>query len=204
MASGVRTGKARSSDRVSVQGLRTAQEQDWKRFPWLDDLATSYRSGESRDIVFALLRFDELLHYYCEEARESGGGKCFNDQLHARTPAEYDPGSRVVNSKWRFLLNIAVMGMLSPGGSVGFGDEFGLAIALSAARGGRSPARSDCRDRHVCPPDTGTGLRRMVHPIRGRAGQLRGATIWASIVPSFLDQGPWTIHSFGLKPCVWQ
>jgi hypothetical protein len=98
-------------------------------------LRTACRSGESRDIVFALLGLDELLDYYCEEARKPRGGKRDNEQLRARTPAEYDPGSRIVNSRWRFLLNQRGDGHVGSWRVGWFGDEFGRAIARSAEVG---------------------------------------------------------------------
>jgi hypothetical protein len=98
-------------------------------------LRTACRSGESRDIVFALLGLDELLTYYCDEARKSGTTKHPNHRLREETPAEYDPAREIYVSRWRFLLDRSRDGRLGSSRVGWFGDEFGRAVARCAEVG---------------------------------------------------------------------
>jgi hypothetical protein len=126
-----------------------SQPRKWKR-PLTSELAyerlralrqwlrTACRTGESRDLVFALLGFEQLLGYYCKQVRKAQNKKYPNDTLRKETPAEYDHTGAIVNSRWLVLLD--------PSGAppseryrVGwFGDEFGRALARGAEVGIKS------------------------------------------------------------------
>ena len=99
-------------------------------------LRTACSTGESRDIVFALKGFQELLNHYCAEARLEKGTS-LNEKLRDEPPAEYSLTDEIVNSRWRGLLDPSVP---PKGASLTgwFGDEFGRALARCAEVGIRS------------------------------------------------------------------
>ena len=100
-------------------------------------LRTACRTGESRDIVFALRGFQKLVGYYCDEARleeDKPPGK----KLRSKLPAEYFDSGEIVNSDWRVLLDPDYVPPDRKSQLGWFGAEFGRALARSAEVGIRS------------------------------------------------------------------
>ena len=111
---------------------RLASERAFRQLRALRQwLRTACRSGESRDIIFALRGFQELLDQYCIRAPKKG--KSFGQE-----PAEYSQTDKIVNSKWRVLLAPRDGPPSKEHDSYWFGDEFGRALARSAEVGIRS------------------------------------------------------------------
>jgi len=97
-------------------------------------LRTACRTGESRDILFALHGFQELLDYYCDEVRPEEGSP--NQALRNRRPAEYSDTGEVVHSRWRTLLDPSYFPPDDETWRPGwFGNEFGMALARCAEVG---------------------------------------------------------------------
>jgi hypothetical protein len=109
-------------------------------------LRTACRTGESRDIVFALRGFQELAGYYCDEAREEQRldderlkeDKPPGENLRSKPPAEYSHSDEIVNSRWRVLLDPSHVPPDKMSQLGWFGAEFGRALARSAEVGIRS------------------------------------------------------------------
>jgi hypothetical protein len=132
-------------------------------------LRTACGTGESRDIVFALAGFQELLRSYCANAR-SEDGRSLNEKLRGKPPDEYARTDKIVNSRWREYLDPAIIPAEPKGW---FGDEFGRALARCAEVGIQS----------------GTLLRRDLDRILVTLG---GATLQLAglVQPGEEDKGP--------------
>jgi len=105
-------------------------------------LRTACGTGESRDIVFALKGFENLLGRYCDKARQGKGkGESLNKKLRQKNfPPEYSRSGEIANSRGRELLDPSRVS-LNEGPQEGwFGDEFGRALARCAEVGIRSGA----------------------------------------------------------------
>ena len=133
---------AYSTLRSRYRGERGSLTPDWA-FHQLRALRqwlrTACGNSESRDIVFALKGFQELLRVYCENAR-SEDGKSRNEDLRGGTPTEHSQAGEIVNSKWRKLLDPASIPPEKKSQEGWFGDEFGRALARCAEVGIRSGA----------------------------------------------------------------
>ena len=98
-------------------------------------LRTACSIGESRDVLFTLYGFQELLDYYCAEARRLEDGKLASKTLRGRPSNESSSTDEIVNSCWRVPLDqtgvscndIPLIGW--------FGNEFGRALASCAENG---------------------------------------------------------------------
>ena len=98
-------------------------------------LRTACGTGESRDIVFALESFQNLLDRYCDEARP-GKNKPLNEELREKIlPSEYSRADEIVNSRWRQLLDPNSVPPYKISQKGWFGDELGRALARSAEVG---------------------------------------------------------------------
>lgn len=99
-------------------------------------LRTACNTGESRDIVFALKGFQELLGNYCTNAGSKEDLSLY-EELHNEPPTEYSCTGGIVNSPWRGLLDPENVSQATPQRGW-FGDEFGRALARCAEVGIRS------------------------------------------------------------------
>ena len=99
-------------------------------------LRTACGSGESRDIIFALRGFQELLDNYCVKAPKKG--RATSEEAHREQPDEYSETGEIFNSKWRALLAPRDGRPDKKRDSYWFSDEFGRALARSAEVGIRS------------------------------------------------------------------
>jgi hypothetical protein len=100
-------------------------------------LRTACRVGESRDVVFALHGFQELLGY-CDAVRKGENGRPPNERLRREAPAEYTRTREIVHSNWWILLDPRGVPRNDRSRFGWFGDEFGRALARCAEVGIRS------------------------------------------------------------------
>jgi hypothetical protein len=116
-------------------------------------LRTACNTGESRDIVFALKGFQELLGKYCTNAGSKENPSLY-EELHSEPPNEYSRNGEIVNSPWRGLLDPEngppkqtsrtcwlgdeCVPREARSRTGWFGDEFGRALARCAEVGIRS------------------------------------------------------------------
>jgi hypothetical protein len=98
-------------------------------------LGTACRAGESRDVVFTLYGFQELLDYYCVEARTPEDGKRVGDALRGRSSHETIPTVGIGGSSWRMLLDPTAVPCHETPPTGWFGHEFGRALASGAEVG---------------------------------------------------------------------
>ncbi|HZI77234.1 MAG TPA: hypothetical protein VFD73_24990, partial [Gemmatimonadales bacterium] len=96
-------------------------------------LRTACSTGESRDVVFALKGFQDLLGHYCAKAGSEENASRYT-KFRNQPPPEYSDTEEIVNSKWRGLLDPKS----APPQKGWFGDEFGRALARCAEVGIRS------------------------------------------------------------------
>ena len=101
-------------------------------------LRTACRDGESRDVVFALYGFQELLGYYCDVVRKGEHGRPHNEALRQDAPTEYSRTRKIVQSSWWILLDPRGVLRNDTSRFGWFGDEFGRALARCAEVGIRS------------------------------------------------------------------
>jgi hypothetical protein len=98
-------------------------------------LCTACSIGDSRDVIFTLYGFQELLDYYCIEARRPEDGKLINETLRGRPSKEYSSAGEFSSSSWRVLLGRTAVSCNEIPLIGWFGNEFGRALVRCAEIG---------------------------------------------------------------------